>query len=220
MRATSPSILKQFTFLALACAASGSLAATIGDMGSEEKQPILEPEKQAQPVKTASIDTEVFELGAYAGVLNIEDFNSNLITGFSFNYHFFGSYIAQLNYAVATASKAGFEENSGQNFLADDDYDFRYLSLNAGYKVLEGRSYLGSKRKMESAIYLLGGIETVEFADDSNIGVGLGASYRVVATDWLTINVDIKDHIVNRDFIGDSKLTHNTEFSLGINGLF
>lgn len=204
----------------LATLSVATQAQTIGDMNRKQDEPIMKPEKTVDPVKTASIDTEKFELGGYYGVLNIEDFNTKPVKGLSAVYHLRDNVIIQAQYGESRASTASFEENADQNFLADDDYDFSYMALNAGYAILNGRSFIGRNRKMETALYVVAGLEQIDFAADSSTGFGFGASYRVVVTDWMTINLDLKNHMFSRDFIGDSKLTNNTEATLGINALF
>ena len=72
----------------------------------------------------------------------------------------------------------------------------------------------------ESEIFLLTGLEQVKFAGNSETGLTFGLSYRVVLTNWLTSNIDFREHLFKRDFIGDSKQTFNTEFRWGLNFLF
>lgn len=206
--------------LALSSFSIAQNTGTIGDMNKPKDEPIIEPEKRSTPVKAAQIDTEKFELGAALGVLNVEDFNSNPVLGLSFTYHINKRYIAQLHYGVSDVDKATFEELAGSDFLSDGDREFSYIELTGGYKLLEGRSLLSSRTKLNSSIYAIAGLGQAEFADNSSTSFVLGASYRTVITDWMTLNVDIRDHIMSRDFIGDSKTTHNTEFVVGLNALF
>jgi len=193
---------------------------TIGNLSKPADQPIIEPEKKPSAVKAAQIDTEKFELGIGLGVINVEDFNSNLSSGLSFTYHVSDLIIAQANYGSSKVSQATFEELNASDFISDSDRNFRYFSLSGGYKVLKGRSFFGRNTKLNTDIYILAGLGQYDFADNSKTGLMLGGSYRTVLTDWLVMNMDIRDHIANRDFIGDSKTTHNTEFVVGLNALF
>lgn len=190
--------------------------------GDTENKPVkvIEPDKVVDTAQVAAIDTERFEFGPYLGLLSVEDFNSNPVTGLSFSYHINNKFIAQVNYGVSTVGKAAFEEIAGSNFLAEDDYDFEYINLLAGYKLLDGRSFLGKRHKYNSAIYLLAGVADVSFAANDNTGMVVGVSYRAVITDWLTLNLDLRDTMVNREFLNDDKQTHNTEMLIGVNGLF
>jgi outer membrane beta-barrel protein len=196
----------------------GVTAYSYGDNGNKPVK-IIEPDKPVTSVQPAAIDTERFELGAYVGLLSVEDFNTNPVTGFSLSYHINDSFIVQTNYGASTVSKAAFEEVAGGGDFVGD-HDFTYINLLAGYKVLDGRSFLGKRQKFNSAIYLLAGAADVSFARNSKTGMVLGASYRAVITDWLTMNLDVRDTIVDIELLGDSKKTNNTEMVIGVNALF
>ena len=185
---------------------------------SERQVKIIEPDKQVAIAQPAAIDTEKFELGMNVGFLAVEDFNSNPIIGLALVYHLTDNWIATANYGISNVSRATFEELAGGNFLSD--YHFETVSLGAGYKLLSGRSFFGKRHKYNSSIYALLGIGNVDFADDNNVSLVAGASYRVVLTDWMTVNLDLKNHSVERDFLDDNKRTNNIEFTLGINALF
>jgi outer membrane beta-barrel protein len=183
---------------------------------------IIEPNKTVTTVQAAAIDTEHFELGAYVGLLSVEDFNTNPVTGLSLSYHINKSFLAQLNYGTSTVANPAYEEKLLGNSLTSAGYDFKYVNLLAGYNLLDGRSFLGKNYKFNSAIYLLAGFAKVDFADQSNNGFVVGASYRVVITDWLTVNLDLRDTNVKRDLSNfkDPKQTNNTEMFIGVNALF
>jgi outer membrane beta-barrel protein len=180
---------------------------------------IIEPDKTVTSIQAAAIDTEKFELGPYVGLLSVEDFNSNFVSGIAFTYHINKKFITQINYGLSTVKKAAFEEVAAGNFLAKKDYDFEYVNLLGGYDLLDGRSFLGKNHKFNSAIYLLVGAAEVSFAGEKNTGLVAGVSYRAVITDWITINLDLRDTRVSRNFLNDEKTTKNTEKLLGLNVL-
>ncbi len=179
---------------------------------------VIEPDKQVRSARAAAIDTERFEFGAYLGKLSVEDFGSDVIKGLELSYHLNDKIILQGNYGVATIDRAAFETNI--SFLSDSDRDFKTFSLVAGYKLLTGRSFLGARKKYDSDIYFLAGPDRVSFAGSEEWGLNFGLSYRLVLTDWMTLNVDFREHMFKRDFIGEEKQTLNTEFRIGLNGLF
>jgi len=196
---------------------------TIGGINSNnEPEEIIEPEKKSTPVRSAQIDTERFELGVFGGFLNAEDFSSNTSFGVSFSYHITKDIITQVNRGKSNIDKATFEESLGP-FLSDTERDFSYFTILGGYRVLHGRSFIGSTKKMNSSIYLMGGFGQIEFAGNEATSFEFAASYRTVVTDWMTINLDIRNHMFDREVAGtltDEKTTHNTELVLGVNALF
>ena len=180
---------------------------------------VIEPDKRVVEAKAAIIDTERFELGFYVGNLSVEDFGSNVVNGLEFNYRITERWLAQVDYGRATIDRAAFESSSLQ-FLASEDRDFVYYAITGGYRFLKGRSFLGSRNKYDTELYVIAGPEHVEFAGNSEMGLHFGLSYKLVFTDWLTGNVDFREHLFERSFIGDSKKTLNTEFRIGVNALF
>lgn len=198
------------------------LAITTNTYGDDTSKPVtvIDPDKAVTTVQAAAIDTEHFELGPYVGLLSVEDFNSNPVTGISFSYHIHRKFIAQINYGLSTVDQAAFEEVAGGDFLAKEDYDFKYVNILAGYNLLDGRSFLGKRHKFNSAIYLMAGVADVSFAGNDNTGMVFGVNYKAVITDWLTLNLDFRDTIVNREFLNDEKKTNNTELLLGVSALF
>ncbi len=46
--------------------------------GEPDQKPIIDPQVERREIKRSRIDTEDFELGAYVGILSIEDFESNV----------------------------------------------------------------------------------------------------------------------------------------------
>lgn len=180
---------------------------------------VIEPDKRVVEAKAAIIDTERFELGFYLGNLSVEDFGSNVVNGVELSYHINERWLAQVNYGQANIDRAAFETSQLQ-FLASEDRDFIYYAITGGYRFLKGRSFLGARNKYDSELYVIAGPEHVDFASNSEVGLHFGLSYRFVFTDWLTANVDFREHFFERSFIGDTKKTLNTELRFGVNALF
>ncbi len=179
---------------------------------------VIEPKHKVAHAKSAKIDTERFQLGVFAGVLAAEDFNNNLSYGLSLNYKISSKYIAQINYGTSSVAKANYDTDRG--FLTDSEREFNYYNIAAGYQLFSARTFIGAKRKYDTDIYLLAGVGSTEFARESNTSYMIGASYRVVFTDWLVWNLDIRDHLFNRAFFDDKKMTQNIEVVTGLNLLF
>ncbi len=196
-----------------------SAQTTIGE-ASGESVVAISPKKAVPEVKTAKIDSERFELGAYLGMLSIEDFDTVSVYGISLNYHINSRFLLAFNYGQSDEAESSFEEVLDADFLANREDGFQYTSISGGYKLFDGRSYLSKRRKYNSHIYVLTGVENVEFGGESNMGLVLGANYKVVFTDWLTADLAFKNHIVQREFLDEDKTTQNLEWVIGVNALF
>lgn len=209
----------QFRKALIACFLISTLTPVIS-VAQDEKPAIkvIDPDKRVPEANPAALDTEHFEAGFYTGFLSVEDFNTNPLFGLSLRYYFNPKIIIEGSVATSETEQGNPEALVGEN--VNPDRDFTYINVSAGYRILKGRSFWGKKRKFNSGLYALAGVEQVDFAGDNNTGLLLGFSYKTVLTDWMTINLDFKNHIVERDFIGDDKMTQNTEFAIGINTIF
>src|SRR5262245_56973404 len=58
-----------------------------GEAVEPKDQPIIEPQVERREVHRTRIDTEDFEIGAYVGILSIEDFESNAVFGARLAYN-------------------------------------------------------------------------------------------------------------------------------------
>lgn len=195
------------------------LCSVISSVGIAQSKPgikVIEPEKKVPKATAAAIDDEHFEVGAYFGMLSVEDFNTNPVVGLAARYYWDASLFFELAHGKSSTKRAHPEESQDFN----PERDFSYTSIAAGYRLLEGRSFIGKRNKFNSGLYVVAGASNVDFAEESNTGMVLGLSYKTVLTDWMTINVDFKNHLVDRSFLGDDKLTNNGEFSFGINTIF
>lgn len=189
-----------------------SLAVAQTDTGIK----VIDHDKNIKKANIAAIDTERFEIGVFTGLLSVEDFNTNPVYGVAMRYYLFPSFFVEANSGSSATDKSSIEGN--RNFIFERD--FEYAGIVAGYKLIRGRSFWGKKRKFDTGLFLLGGIENVDFDEKSETGFVLGASYKTVLTDAFAVNLDFRNHIVSRELQGDEKQTINPEVTFGFSFFF
>ncbi len=183
--------------------------------------PVIQPEVDRREVSEADIDTENFEIGAYLGYMSVEDFGTNFVYGARLAYHLSEKFFVEGTYGTTDTDETSFEKLSGgAPLLSDDDREFTYYDISVGYNLLPGEVFVGSDLAMNSALYVLGGVGNTDFADDNYFTVVLGAGFRVLPTDSIAVHFTVRDHMFDSDLLGDSKVTHNIEFSLGLTYFF
>jgi outer membrane beta-barrel protein len=221
---------------ALAWLASGlsGCAATKGlfGLGDEEPAPslpadaptpeqVIEPEVVRRDVSEPEIDTENFEVGAFAGIMSIEDFGSDLVYGARLAYHITESLFMEGTIGQSEAGLTSFEELSGgAPILSDSDRKFTYYNANLGFNLLPGEVFLGAGRAYNTSLYLIGGLGSTRFAGDDRFTVNVGAGYRFLITDSITLHLDFRDHLFDTDLLGEEKTVHNIEAHLGLTLFF
>ncbi|RBP33387.1 outer membrane beta-barrel protein [Marinobacter pelagius] len=183
---------------------------------------VIEPDIEPRSISEADIDAEFFEVGAFAGMLTIDNFSSEPLVGVSAAFHATEDFFLQFNYGMSEAGLTSFEELSGANvrLLTDEDRDYSYYDFLVGYNIFPGEIFFSDSLTFNSAFYLVGGVGNTEFGGESNFTTTVGTGFRIVLLDWLTVHVDFRDHMFDSDLIRESQLTHNIELSSGITLFF
>ena len=181
---------------------------------------VIEPDLDRRSLKPAKIDSENIEVGAYYGVLSIEDFSSNEVYGARFAYHLTEDLFFEASYGQSEGDLTSFEKLSGGSpLLSDDDRDYTYYNLSVGWNIFPGEVFIADYA-FNSAFYIIGGVGSTEFAGDNWFTVSIGAGYRFLVTDYLAWHLDVRDHVFDRDTFGPEETTHNIEFTTGITVFF
>lgn len=186
-----------------------------------EYEQVINPELDRRQIDIADIDTENFEIGIFGGVMNVEDFGTNPVYGVRVAYHFSEDLFFELTAGQTDTDLTSFERLSGNaRILLDSERRLTYYNVSVGYNLLPGEAFLGSKRAYNTALYLIGGIGSTDFAGDNRFTFNIGAGYRFLLTDWLTLHIDVRDHIFDIDLLGEDKTTNNLEAHTGFTIFF
>ncbi len=182
---------------------------------------IIKPDIERRTIKESDIDSEDFEIGLYAGVINVEDFGSNDVVGLRLAYHLTESFFFETSVAQTRLDETSFERLSGDiQLLTDDQRDVIYYNLSIGYNLLPGEVFVGSKWALNTAFYVVAGVGNTDFADEEHFTYNLGAGFKILPADWLSFRFDVRDHMFEHDLFGETVDTHNIETSFGINIFF
>ncbi len=205
------------------CAATKNLFG-IGDdeappPSSEPPGQVVDPQVERREIKEPKIDREDFEVGAFAGIMSIEDFGSDTVYGVKLAYHVTEGFFVEATVGQSEAGKTSFEELSGGALLFEDR-DLTYYNLNLGYNVLPGEVFVGEGRAYNTQFYLIAGLGSTSFADDDRFTVNFGAGFRFLLTDSVAIHADFRDHLFDIDILGREKTTHNLEGTIGVSVFF
>lgn len=195
----------------------------LADDGDVDINPIIvvEPDNTQREAYEAQIDSEFFEVGAYMGILAIEDFGSSSVLGIKASFHATEDFFLQANYGQAKAGKTTAEYYYGDletNVITEKDYN--YYNLLVGYNIFPGETFVTQELTFNSAFYLVAGAGNTDFADNNNFTITVGSGYRIILKDWLTVNVDFRDHSFEHEIAYKKKRTHNLEFTAGLTAFF
>ena len=206
-------------FLKTLCLGAGLCIATATQ--AQDDRPLIEPDVTPAPVTEALIDTENFEIGAFVGVLNIEDFESSLLYGGKLTYHLSESFFFEAGVGFAEGGETSFEKLAGNvEVLTDSERDYSYYSINLGYNVLPGEAFLTENYAFNTNFYLIAGAGATDFAGDTRFTLNAGAGYQVLLTDSVAVQIGVRQHYYRIDVLGAEKTSMNTEVSTGLSVFF
>ena len=205
------------------CAATKNLFGFGGDEAppptAEPPGQVIDPEVERREIKEPAIDREDFEVGAFVGIMSIEDFGSDTVYGMRLAYHITEGFFVEATVGQSEAGLTSYESLSGDARLFDDR-DLSYYNINLGYNVLPGEVFVGEGRAYNTNFYLVAGLGSTNFADDDRFTVNFGAGYRFLLTDSVAFHLDFRDHLFDIDILGNEKTTHNLEGTLGVTVFF
>lgn len=205
----------------LALAQPAARAAADEPVAEPATPQVVEPQVYRREVKRPDIDSENFEAGAFVGTISIEDFGSSVVYGGRVAYHFTEDVFAEATIGTSKAGRTSYEDLSGSvELLTDSERQFTYYDLAVGWNALPGEAFFGGDHAMPTSLYLTLGAGSTNFAGDDHFTVAIGAGYRLLVTDWLAVHLDARDHAFDSDLLGENKLTHNLQFTLGMTAFF
>ena len=218
-------------FLAVAIVGLSGCAATKNLFGfdQEEAPPpsaeppgqVIDPEVARRKIKEPAIDREDFEIGAYVGIMGIEDFGSNVSYGVRLAYHVTEGFFVEGTVGQSEGGLTSFEILSGgARLITDSERTMTYYNLNLGYNILPGEVFIGEGRAYNTNLYLIAGLGSTRFAGDDRFTVNVGAGYRFLLSDAVALHLDFRDHLFDIDLLGEEKTAHNLEGHLGFTVFF
>ena len=215
-----------FPALALTAAvaiATPVLAQTAPPPGATPKPPneqVIEPTVPRREVRVPKIPSNDIIVGGYLGTYSSEDFGASFVYGLRVGYHITEDFFVEGVYGTTKVSDENFRQILPGGVFPQKEETLSYYNLSVGYNILPGEAFFGSKYAMAQALYLIAGVGSTKFLDQSNQTINFGLGYRVFLKDWAAIQVDFRDYIYTLDLLGKSKSTQNLELTAGITFFF
>jgi len=190
-------------------------------LAADQPEQVVRPEIERRDINEADIDTEDFEIGAFYGLMNVEDFGTSPVYGARLAYHVTEYVFVEGAYGHTDTEETSFERLSGGAQLLDDnDRELDYYNLSFGFNLFPGESFIASKWAFTSDFFVIAGVGSTSFAGEDEFTWNFGFGYKVLATDWLAFRVDARDHIFDIDLLGESQTNNNLEFTAGVSIFF
>lgn len=196
---------------------SMSAAAQSSKPASEQ---VVVPEVARRDIQPPRYPSNDFMLGAFIGSYSTENFGTSLVYGLKLGYTITEDIFVEAVYAQTTVSDDAFRQILPGGIFASSSEKLSYYNLSAGYNILPGEVFIGRARALPSALYLIAGVGSTNFAGQNNATFNFGMGWRVWLKDSFALQVDVRDHVFSLDILGQRQSTQNLEFSGGLSFYF
>jgi outer membrane beta-barrel protein len=181
---------------------------------------VIEPAVPRRDVRVPKIPSKDFVIGAYVGTYGTESFGSSTVYGGRLGYHVTEDFFVEALYGSTTVSDENFRQILPGGIFPTQTEKLEYYNISAGYNILPGEVFFGSRYATPAALYLIAGVGSTKFLDQTKQTLNFGLGLRVFLKDWAAIQVDFRDHVYSLDLLGKTKDTQNLELSLGLTLFF
>ena len=199
-------------FAAHAADAAASPAATTDQ--------VVVPQVDRRDVKVPRIPSNDFEIGLLAGTYSAQNFGTSAVGGLRLGYHITEDFFVESVYAQTKVSDESFRQILPGGVFTDPKQKLTYYNVSVGYNLLPGEVFIGRNLAKASALYLIGGVGSTNFAGERHQTFNVGLGMRLFLKDWAALQVDMRDHIFSYDLLGKRQSTNNLELTGGITFFF
>ncbi len=182
-------------------------------------EPVIPAQVDRRDVHIPKISASDIEVGAYTGILSVQDFGAKSSSGLRLGYHVTEDFFVEGMYGRSTVSDQAFRR-LGIAIFNREKIDLTYYYLSIGCNLFPGEVFLGKNWAMTSAVYLVGGVGNVNFNGEGHTAYNFGIGIRALPVDWFSMRFEIRDHMFNSDLLGKNELKHNFEMTLGLAAYF
>ncbi|MCP5272797.1 MAG: outer membrane beta-barrel domain-containing protein [Burkholderiaceae bacterium] len=178
-------------------------------------EPPIVPEVERRELRLPRFPSRDFEVGAFVGTYATENFGASAVYGLRLGYHLTEDWFFEGTFGSTQVSDASFRQILPGGIFTSEKERLSYYSVSAGYNLLPGEVFLGSRQARATAIYLVGGVGSTDFAGQKRQTFHVGFGWRILLGDRGALRVDLRDHIFSLDLLGQNQSTQNLEASVG-----
>jgi outer membrane beta-barrel protein len=198
-------------------------AASAQEQKADQKAPneqVIVPEVDRRPIKLPKFPSNDFEIGTFAGSYATKNFGTSLVYGVRLGYHITEDVFVQTVYGQTKVSDESFRQILPGGIFVNPTEKLSYYNVSAGLNILPGEVFFLRSRAFPSSLYIIGGIGSTSFNAQRRQTFNLGFGAKVYLKDWLSLQVDMRDHIFSLDLLGKRQSTQNLEFTGGLSFYF
>jgi len=194
-------------------------AAAMAQSRESVPEPVIPAQVDRRDVHIPRIRANDVEIGAFAGILSVQNFGAKPSAGLRLGYHVTEDFFLEGTYGRSTVSDQSYRQ-FGIPIFTKEEVPLTYYYLSVGCNLFPGEVFLGKDRAMTSAVYLIGGVGNVNFNSENHTAFNFGIGIRVLPVDWFSMRFEMRDQMFTSDLLGKNELKHNFEMTLGVAAYF
>ena len=184
-----------------------------------DAEQLIEPQIARRDIIIPRIDTENVEVEMYAGMLSVEDFGVYPTIGLRTAVYVSEDLFIAGSYSIANVSDKSFRD-IGLPIFRRPEQRLAHFDLTLGYNALPGQFFIGQRRALNSALYLMAGVGNTSLNNEDYFTLTAGAGWRLLFTDWFALHLDARNFLFKTDILGTRKTVQNIELSTGVSVFF
>ena len=210
-------LLKASLTILLAAASLGALGQST-PAGNPDQ--VVVPQVDRRDIEKPKFPSNDFEVGLFVGTYSTQNFGSSWVYGARIGYHITEDFFVEGVYGQTKVSDDLFRQILPGGIFATDTEKLTYYNLSIGYNLFPGEIFIGGRRARPSQFYLIAGVGSTKFVDQSKPTFNVGFGYRVYLADWAALQLDLRDHVFSLDLLGKRQNTQNVELTGGLTFYF
>ncbi|MET3106242.1 outer membrane beta-barrel protein [Oxalobacteraceae bacterium GrIS 2.11] len=205
---------------ALACLPALALADSDPPATPAAQNQIVVPEVTRRDIQPPKFPSNDFDVGAYFGTYSTQNFGASGVAGLRLGYNITEDFFVQAAVAATNVSDKNYRQILPGGVFPKSTERLSYYNLSAGYNILPGEAFIGTKYAMPFHLYLLAGVGSTTLDQQKHATFNFGTGFRLFFTDHFSMQIDARDHIFSMDLLGQRERTQNLELTVGLTASF
>lgn len=210
-----------FGLLVLSLSALTSSLALAADVNADQSQTqIVVPDVTRRDVQVPHFPSSDFQIGALAGLYSTQNFGAAAVEGVRLGYDITEDFFVQSAVGTTKVSDKNYRLILPGGIFPKESERMSYYNLSAGYNILPGEAFAGTRYAFPFTLYLITGIGNTTLDSQKHATFNFGSGMRLFLSDTWSVQLDARDHIFSMDLLGQRERTQNLEFTAGVTASF
>jgi len=212
--------ITQFMLLLSSTASCLAIAADVPADQTQTQTQIVVPEVTRRDVQVPHFPSNDFQIGALAGVYSTQNFGAAAVEGVRLGYDITEDFFVQSVIGTTKVSDKNYRLILPGGIFPNPTERMSYYNLSAGYNILPGEAFVGTRHAFPFALYLIAGVGNTTLDSQKHATFNFGSGMRLFFSDTWSVQLDARDHIFSMDLLGQRERTQNLEFTAGVTASF